>query len=117
MTREEIVLLLDELGERLDGPARYAFDLALRQVYVQAVMWVVVLAVIAVFAAVFLWWIYRKAQRDDDPYSEWIIPLVMGSVLAVVILPVAAVYALSKVAQALLNPEWAALQSLLDLWP
>jgi Ca2+/Na+ antiporter len=120
MTADEIIRLLDELQRRLDGPGRYVFDLAVRQVFLDGVLSLVVGLVLLLAAAFALRWSYRTHTRDVEANKErdWMHThssespffVAIGGIVAAVLCAMALRAALTN----LLNPEWAALTRIIE---
>jgi ElaB/YqjD/DUF883 family membrane-anchored ribosome-binding protein len=149
MTADDLARLLDELQRRLDGPARYAFDLVVRQVVIESVVALATCLLVLSLCASVAYVTYRilktnhsfsvlryqtalKAHEDKeaagegysaywkfdyvdppDPFSA----LAIGGALAI-ILGLIALFAVGFGATAvihLLNPEYAALERVIQL--
>jgi ABC-type multidrug transport system fused ATPase/permease subunit len=122
MTADEIIRLLDELQRRLDGPGRYVFELAVRQV--------VLGALVAIVTALFLWAGFAAlvlvgrfaVRRYYDPETAsneqdrwWLVgysTVIIGIIVFALNL-IATAIALASVPN-LLNPEWAALTRIIE---
>lgn len=112
MNPDDIIRLLDELGERLGPAGQRVFELAVRQVYVEAIT---VLAALAILIAVGLVFGPRLARWSEGggAYSDrpllaifvWLGygGLLVGAVLLVMLVAVPGIF----------NPEYAALSRLL----
>jgi hypothetical protein len=115
MTKEELDAMLEALQEHLEGPAQQAFDLALRQVYLEAIAWLV----FALVAWVAFMLIFRRLYvlwRESEPFDEIgliFILFCVGGGIGLVFATMGATMALV----ALANPEWEALQNIGGLWP
>lgn len=107
MNADEVTRLLDELATRLEGPARYAFDLAVRQVFIEGVAWVIVGSIIAAVGLVAIAAALRSESDDDGPFMALILggAAFIGGLLATVF---------AGLVDRALNPEWAALMRLVD---
>jgi hypothetical protein len=122
MTAEELARLLDELAGRLEGPARYLFDLTVRQVVIEAVTGLITAAVLLVTATIVgvitrRTWVHKVQKWEADDYSrrpDIVDHLFMPVVGIGVALFVAWLFAMSAVTS-LLNPEFAALSRLLSV--
>ena len=122
MTPEQIIQLLDELQRRLDGPGRYVFELAIRQVVIESVVsWLVVAALggLTVFCA---WHLRRASKLEDEKgtYSSdgdkiFMYGLIgaLSAMISGLIFFIALIFAIGSAAN-LLNPEWAALTKILN---
>ena len=107
MNADELVRLLDELAVRLDGPARYTFELVVRQVYIEAVVWGLFGLLLIVPLATIpraIRWSNGGDQYSDRGFAVWfyIVPVVLGALLGAILVGIS----LIKV----FNPEFAALQ-------
>ena len=111
MSADDLVRLLDELGQRLGPTGEYVFALAVRQVYVDAAIyigaWLVVVIALAIVARPLYWW-----TQDGDSYSDRGLMATLGAMCAGFVLVGLTVAALLSLAS-LLNPEYAALRSIL----
>lgn len=104
MTADQIIQLLDELARRLDGPAKYVFELAVRQSVIQgAIPWIV--------AALSLPLAFVTARRVAD-WEEVDMPAVVSLIAGAfgIVSLVASLISLDH----LLNPEWVALNTIVD---
>ncbi len=105
MNADDIARILDELQQRLDGPARYLFDITIRQVLIEALIpWVCLVPALIIFVLT-----YRRVHDWDDPTTAGVFALILG--IAVGLSLVTGVSTLPH----LLNPEYAALERLLSL--
>lgn len=116
MSKEEIIQLIDELGDRLEEPAQRVFELGMRATISGAI---IQLAIYTLILGAVLF-IVRKGFASKSP-SQWswdkgrdVIP--DGWIMAMVISGVIGAFALFLAASAihtLLNPEWSTLQQLI----
>lgn len=110
MSTEEILRLLDELGERLGPTGERVFQLAVQRVILSSVVGIVLGAGTLVLFALVLRWLYRKWMSNGN---DWDIPLGMfgmvGGVASLGAVVLVAVNVLS-----LLTPEYTALRELLQ---
>jgi hypothetical protein len=113
MTADELARILDELGRRLGPTGAHVFDLAVRQVYINGIVSLVLLGVVAIVGIVTIPRAYKWSVADTNPYGDRGMLVVMGGAgyCLVVLLVVinAAVFV-----PAMLNPEYAALRDLLS---
>lgn len=123
MTADQIIELLDALKERLDGPGRYIFDLAVRQVIIEAFIAWLLVAVLGVGLAILIITARKalRAERSDDYRSRSESDRIffvgrftlLGLVFTGLAFFVCLVYAVSALPN-LLNPEWAALARIIN---
>jgi hypothetical protein len=116
MTADELIRLLDELATRLEGPAKYTFDLAARQVVIEALLPWGVLSVALVVGVIAGAIAGVSAYKYPDAYegpAVWIrasgVIVVIGAASVGVC---ALLFGLLRLPN-LLNPEWAALQRII----
>jgi hypothetical protein len=115
MNADELTRLLDELGTRLGPTGEYVFGLAVRQVYINAVTSVVLLGVALAVGALagprVLRWV--RAGNDGRGYGNdrEIVAFILGICWGFGL--VLAVLAVVMYVPSVLNPEYAALRSLL----
>lgn len=118
MTPEQIQELLDRLFEIGGAVASKGWEIAIRQVYAIVAINAVWLAVV-VAVGVLMLPLYRKASRMDDGTNEDSEMLgEAGRVVSVIIFLVCVVvvpFLLTGLVVRLVNPEWYAVQLLLDL--
>jgi hypothetical protein len=111
---DEILTLLDELQRRMDGPARYVFELSVRHVWTSALMGVVfgaICIIVGLFVIRLVWRRYSSWKPDANLYSsnDRDIPTVMLSALIALGAYIAATDLIR-----LLNPEYTALVELIE---
>ena len=111
MNADDLVRLLDELGQRLGPTGEYVFALAVRQVYVDAAIYIGAWLVVVIGLAIVARPLYRWTQ-DDRSSGERGLAAALGAMCAGFVLVILTVAALLSLAS-LLNPEYAALRSLL----
>lgn len=73
MTKDEIIELIDELTERLDGPAEQLFQLAAKAVVTQGIILTVASATALIASIVLLVWCRRRfveAKANSSGYSS-----------------------------------------------
>lgn len=113
MTTDQILELLDALQQRLDGPGKYIFDLAVRQVVTGAVLGLVIGVALLVgcgVAAIVGRRLYLA--KKDDSYSDPLFGLALAAIAwCFIVLGAVVVTGLSLLS--LLNPEYSALAGLL----
>lgn len=115
MNADEIVRLLDDLAARLEGPARYTFELVVRQVFLEGVIWSVAATVGLVVAILGVPWLFRWYKYGGEGYSNMRdIPATLG-VVTLLVIAGACVLLFGKSALLLLNPEYAALERIAGL--
>jgi hypothetical protein len=120
MNPDDLARILDDLGERLGPTGEYVFGLAVRQSLINGVT-CLVLGVVAVVAGYRLvGWLRRFATEDKalaatKPYhtTSYEFAYVFGGI-GLLILGGFGLFALSLAADNLLNPEYAAIRSLLS---
>jgi hypothetical protein len=122
MTADQIIQLLDQLQERLNGPARYVFDLAVRQVIIEGIVpWLMLVPVLIGFAVMVI--TARKALRAEKETgsfssdSDRIFFISMGTIVGLVFTGggtfLTLIFAIASLPN-LLNPEWAALARIIN---
>lgn len=113
MNADEIARILDELGRRLGPTGEYVFSLAVRQVVIDGVLSIILLAVVTVASLLAGRYVMRQYRACNCSYScGWeMIGVVVGlcSVTVIALAGWSACYGLSR----LLNPEYAALRDIL----
>lgn len=113
MNPDDLARILDELGRRLGPAGEHVFELAVRQVYVDAVASGVFLLVVV---ALTVWALPRierwRTAEDADRYDGRSFVLLAPAILWCLVLLVAAYWALASVRD-VLNPEYAALRDIL----
>ena len=111
MNADDLAKILDELGQRLGPTGEHVFQLAVRQVYIDAVTNVVVLILLgaAFFALASR---FRVALEEDDAsYASLFLgtaTIAIGAVNAFAAMSL--IFALTRV----LNPEYAALRDIIQ---
>lgn len=113
MTPDDIIRLLDELGQRLGPAGERVFALAVRQVYAEALVAILAFAVVVAVGAIAAPRLARWASGGDTysadrPLAVLMLALPYG--MSVIVLGCAALLTLPG----LLNPEYAALSRLLS---
>jgi len=131
MNADELTRLLDDLTSRLEGPARYAFDLLVRQMAIEGVGFAVIGVALLVIGAV-VWrrgsgwsaeiWRDERAKYEKssgygypDRFESVLVRLGSGALSGFLWL-VAMLFGWAALTR-LLNPEYAALERLLTLLP
>ena len=115
MNADDLAKILDELGQRLGPTGEHVFQLAVRQVYIDATIQIVfggialvlLTAIAGIGTRLLLAW-YRASQDITDA--------AFGVCLGLIVLGLPATFAAGAVATAaakLLNPEYAALRDIL----
>jgi len=110
MDEQTILRLLEQLSERLEGPGRYVFELAVRNALIMGVSWLLLGLLLGALALVLLLYARRQAHESavmDEPDGFLAAVFGMAAVGLAVFLCVVAV-------PSLLNPEYAALKDLLS---
>lgn len=127
MNPDDLARILDELGKRLGPAGEHVFELAIRQVVIDAVItlaWAVPLLIATAITTYLVgrWTIgaYRKEKAEEDPrayHSVDVFPYALSWLLAgliivciVIVAGTALVYNLSRI----LNPEYAAIRDILN---
>ena len=127
MNAEELTTLLDEMASWLEGPALYAYELVVRQLFLEGVLWFTGGAVVMVgvgvtiyVAARFSWRRWNKAFADagdyqgkPDPFDYFLSWGLFLLAAAVIVIGVGA-ESITKLLW-LLNPEYAALERLISV--
>lgn len=107
MNSDDIIRILDELGERLGPAGQRVFELAVRQVFVNGIT-VSILLIGYLVLGWFLWRKYHESQPTED--IGWFIGTVLYAIVGLVLITGAIFYI-----PAMLNPEYAALRELLTM--
>jgi hypothetical protein len=109
---DDIIKLLDELGQRLEGPTKHLFELAYRQTLIEGVIFsVLVLIAFAINVVGSIAWIKHGTNENDPPM--WAQAFGYGMLLAI---PAMLIFGLPALTN-LLNPEWVAVGKLIDMIP
>jgi hypothetical protein len=113
MSATDLAALLDELGRRLGPAGQHVFELAIRQVYINAITAVVAVGLLLVVGVVSVpiaerW---RTAENADSAGGRDFVLLLPG-VFYIGALVMALTWVVSTV-PAVLNPEYAAIQDIL----
>lgn len=109
MDTDEILKILDELGQRLTPAGKYVFELAIRQQVIDGVYSLVVGITFIVIGLA----LYRWGSRNN---KDWEIPSPanLSMIAGPVILGIAVIFLLtSEFATKIFNPEYAALRDLI----
>jgi hypothetical protein len=111
----EIISILDELQDRLNGPAKYIFELTVRQVYISSFVELTA-SIVAILVSLFIinrvynWYNQpRKNAYDDDRIVGFVAVVIPASIVCVGGFLLIAVSLVS-----LLNPEHPALMNILE---
>ena len=120
---KELMTRLDAIGDKIGKGAGYIFPLAIRQVYIDAFVIFAATIMIMVATAIFIKMalLYHKTVEDSDNlsrlerdkyemlYITFTVSSIFGAVLLMLFIMIS-LYQLSYI----LNPEYAALKSLLN---
>lgn len=114
MNPDDILNLLEELGSRLEPPARQAFEYAVRWEFTNSLI-IVIAAILFVIGlslgAIFL---YKKTEEaNSNPHD--IVAYKIGVVMLYLVLLLFPAFILVTSLSNLLNPEWAVLQKILPI--
>ena len=112
MNPDDIARILDDLGQRLGPTGEYVFSLAVRQVYIDALIATVFLVLPVVACAVILPRTYRWVMDAPDSYSSREIAGVLTFAGLLCWLAFAVINAFLVIPD-VLNPEYAALRDIL----
>lgn len=118
MNAEDIAKILDELGERLGPVGSHVWELVVRQSIVDGainVLWAIVMGVLAVAAILVTRKLYKAAQKDA--YSDDDIFIAIFGGVITIGLAVWSLWCGMAALRSLLNPEWQAIQVLLQALP
>ena len=126
MSSEDFIEIMDELGRRIEGPAQKVYDLAMRQVYVELVIALILFVIGVVLALKIIKPSLKrrhelqaeqaKAGRYSSSYEYSFIerePVLFVSSLAVSALLLFASINLLVAVSGALNPGWKALRLIL----
>ena len=111
-TVQDVGSLIDKLAEKLSIPAAHLWSVLVRQAYVtlwQDVLFVVVFAVLAAFGA--LLWHKSNTFADADARFGSRMLVIIGSALLLIL----SLACISEIITVALNPEYYALQQVLDV--
>ena len=111
MNADDLAKILDELGQRLGPTGEYVVQLAVRQVYVEAIVTIVATALLAVAGLVVGPRIYRWYEADE-PYGIREMPTLVVGLLFPIAMLVGITGTLIAIPR-LLNPEYAALRDII----
>ena len=111
MNADDLAKILDDLGQRLGPTGEYVFQLAVQQVYVEAIVTIVATALVAVAGLVVGPRIY-KWYKADKPYGMRDVPTFMIGLLFSLVMLGGIIGTLSGLSR-LLNPEYAALRDII----
>lgn len=119
---KELISRLDIVGEKIGISAGYIFPLAVRQVYINAIVSIVA----TMFVALVTWVLAKRAihynvlqnsadvpYKKREEYETMGMALAIASVLCGIFLGIIAICTFIDISR-VLNPEYAALKSLLD---
>ena len=110
MNADDLAKILDELGQRLGPTGEHVFQLAVRQVYIDAVVNVVVLILVGVAFFALASRCRAALEEDDTSYASLFLGIATIAIVVVTMFTgVSLMFALSRV----LNPEYAALRDIL----
>lgn len=117
MDAGELTRILDELQGRLDGPAKYVFELTVRQVVIEAWVPLVVLVVALVtfgLSTLTLWMHERRCPSKTCEHFMWLCAFGTAAGSLLVAGGAGVLFVIDGLPR-LLNPEYAALERLLSL--
>ena len=135
MTAQDILNLLDQIAARMSGPAQHVWELAVRQQFIEGVttlLLVIVLLAVSIPLTIIGCRALRREMkrppctRDHDHeydrteplYPSWITAIYTFTAACVLLVAIGfACYNGVRIATNLINPEWAALQSIAALLP
>lgn len=112
MTADQLTQLLNDLQDRLNGPAKYIFDLTMRQVVIEAIATLIGVILITLVVGIG-WRIGLRAIRKEDT-DDLDFLLMFGGIFTGIAAIVAGVLTFQAVT-VLLNPEYAALARIINL--
>lgn len=113
MNPDDLAKVLDELGERLGPTGEYVFALAVRQVYINAVLF----GVFFVVSVALTVWASSRLIRwaaDDGPYGDRGLLAVFAGTIMIVVTGALGLQFLGFSLPDVLNPEYAAIRDLLS---
>jgi tellurite resistance protein TehA-like permease len=113
MDADELALILDELESRVEGPGKYLFDLAVREVLLTSILYLILFAVVATSLLYILYRIYRWSRVPHERYEDREFPLVFGGLFILTVVIFGSWIAVSSIVR-LLNPEYAAISDILE---
>lgn len=120
MSSEDFIEIMDELGRRIEGPAAKVYELAIRQVYIELVIAIILFAISMVLAVKVIRPALRRKQElraeHASSYEYSFIdrePLLFGLSLAVGAFILFASINLLVALSGALNPGWRALKMIL----
>jgi hypothetical protein len=108
MNPDDLARILDELGQRLGPTGEYVFALAVRQVYIEAILFAIV-GLGSIAGGVYIWRrVYRTGDDIDRSYGPPVAVLAVATGLFLLLF--------CGIAPAL-NPEYAAIRDILGAIP
>jgi hypothetical protein len=110
MDNEQIIQLLDKLGERLTPTASHVYEIAVRQAIIGGICYI---ALAGVLLALLVFTIKAARRTTGNHYDDDIIKFLAG--IGIIFFSIAALFSLGTGITHLLNPEYAALSDLLIL--
>lgn len=105
MDSSDFIEIIDEIGKRLEGPARHVYELAIRQVYVDLFLTLTLFIGLSVVVVL----LTRNLRKHDWDAIDMSFPALMTLVFTAPALLVTFVFLVLSIAAAL-NPEWAAIK-------
>lgn len=114
MNPSDIERIIENLTERLGPSAQHLFDLAVRQVYVEAFLWGTIGFAAFVAGGLLARKAWNKKAESSGYYGSTDAEMMVC--LGTLVAAIGFVFFVMAVVP-LLNPEWAAIENLGGLWP
>lgn len=117
MEPDEIIRLLDELGQRLTPAGEYAFSLAVRQQVIDGAVWLIGMGVTFIIGAILVIASVRNPNFKDDwsgPNITWLILTWMVGIAFLILTFIIFALGVGTNVSRLLNPEYMALRDLMQ---
>jgi hypothetical protein len=118
MSSDEIIRILDELAVRLEGPAARVFELAVRQVFIESAVQLVLTTILLIVGVGLAIPIYRHLLRGyrDTHDGEYVGGIAIVSAASFIISIPLVCWIWEGLTQ-ILNPEWVAIEKVAGLLP
>ena len=117
---QEIAKVLDLLAERFGTTIEHLWEVMIRQAYIEAIMGIFVFALLLVVNIKFIKWAKPITTNDDhETWEKWgvdgVMPVMASGFIMLVISCIAFLMTIDNLVAKLVNPEYWALQQILEL--